>query len=143
MDEGVAVMTTADDIANGLGLVIDEHDAQYCLVAAAEKALVNELDPAITAGLLSMLLQCTETHSISEERLMQLCDFPEYAHHVCKHNELVEKVQTILCTYQSGQRRRVADQLNAFADALNGHIGEDDAALQRHLLRFCPGRSAY
>ena len=143
MDEGVAVMTTADGIANGLGLVIDEHDAQYCLVAAAEKALVNELDPAITAGLLSMLLQCTETHAISEERLMQLSDFPEYAHHVCRHNELIEKVQTILCTYQSGQRRRVADQLNAFADALNGHIGDDDAALQRHLLRFCPGRSAH
>ena len=136
-------MTTADDIANGLGLVIDEHDAQYCLVAAAEKALVNELDPAITAGLLSMLLQCTETHAISEERLMQLSDFPKYAHHVCGHNELVEKVQSILCTYQSGQRRRVADQLTAFADALNGHIGEDDAALQRHLLRFCPGRSAH
>ena len=141
MDEGVAVMTTADGIANGLGLVIDEHDVQYCLVAAAEKALVNELDPAVTAGLLSMLLQCTETHAISEERLMQLCDFPEYEHHLCKHNQLVERVQTMLCTYQSGQRSRVVDQLNAFAAALNGHISEDDAALQRHLLGFCPGQS--
>ena len=141
--KGVAAMTTADQIANGLGLIIDEHDAQYCLVAAAQKAFVNELDPAITAGLLSMLLQCTETHAMSEERLMQLCDFPEYAHHVGKHNQLVEKVQTILCTYRSGQRRQVVDQLDAFADALNGHIGEDDAALQRHLLRFCPGRSAH
>ena len=141
--KGVAAMTTADQIANGLGLIIDEHDAQYCLVAAAQKAFVNELDPAVTAGLLSTLLQCTKTHSISEKRLMQLCDFPEYGHHVCKHNQLVERVQTMLCTYQSGQRRQVVDQLDAFAGALNGHIGEDDAALQRHLLRFCPGQSAH
>ena len=133
---------TAHDISNGLGLVIDEHDAQYCLVAAAEKALVNELDPAVTVGLLSTVLQCTQTHSISEERLMQLCDFPDYEHHLCKHNQLVEKVQTMLCTYQSGRRSRVVDQLNAFAAALNGHISEDDAALQRHLLGFCPGQSA-
>ena len=133
---------TAHDISNGLGLIIDEHDAQYCLVAAAEKALVNELDPAVTVGLLSTVLQCTQTHSISEERLMQLCDFPDYEHHLCKHNQLVERVQTMLCTYQSGRRSRVVDQLNAFAAALNGHISEDDAALQRHLLRFCPGQSA-
>ena len=64
--KGVASMagSTADHIANGLGLIIDEHDAQYCLVAAVQKALVSELDPAVTAGLLSMVLQCTQTHSI-------------------------------------------------------------------------------
>ena len=112
---------------------------EYCLVAAAQKAFVNELDPAVTAGLLSMLLQCTKTHSIFEERLMQLCDFPGYEHHVRKHNQLVDKVQTMLCTYQSGDPSRVPDQLHAFAHALNGHIREDDAALQRHLLGFCPG----
>lgn len=132
----------ADHIANGLGLVIDEHDAQFCLLAAAQKAFVNELDPAVTAGLLSMLLQCTQTHSISEQRLMQLCGFPEHAHHVGRHAELAEIVHGIQCAYRSGQRHRVADELNAFAEALNGHIGEDDAALQRHVLRFCPGRSA-
>src|SRR5512133_2737856 len=99
---------TAHDISNGLGLIIDEHDAQYCLVAAAEKALVNELDPAVIVT----VLQCTQTHSISEERLMQLCDFPDYAPHLCKHNQLVERVQTMLCTYQSGRRSRVVDQLN-------------------------------
>jgi len=132
----------ADQIANALGLFVDEHDAQYCLVAAAQKALVSELDAVVTAGLLSMVLQCTQTHAISEERLMQLCDFREYEQHAGKHNQLLDKAQTMLCTYQSGRRSQVADQLDAFAHALNGHIGEDDAALQRHLLRFCPDRSA-
>jgi hypothetical protein len=39
MEEGVAAMVgrTAHDITNGLGLIIHEHDAQYCLVAAAQK----------------------------------------------------------------------------------------------------------
>jgi hemerythrin len=97
----------------------------------------------VTVGLLSTVLQRTQTHSISEERLIRLSDFPEYEHHLCKHNQLVERVQTMLCTYQSGHRSRVADQLNAFADALNGHVSEDHAALQCHLLRFCPGRSGY
>ena len=130
---------TADHIATRIGLLIDEHDAQYCLVAAAQKALVSELDPAATAGLLGLVLQCTQTHSITEERLMQLHDFPGYEHHVCRHTQLVEKAQTMLRTYHAGDRDRVADQLNAFADALNGHISDDDAALQRHLLRVCPG----
>lgn len=134
---------TVEDLPTGLNLLCDEHDAQYCLVAAAHKAVISELDPMVTGGLLSMLCQGAQTHALAEERLMQLYDFCEYESHARKHEQLVDAVQAILDAHQSGHRGRVAARLNAFADALNNHIGEDDAAFQRHLLHLLPDRSEY
>jgi hemerythrin len=127
-----------DDLSTGLDLLYDEHDAQYCLVAAAQKAVITQIDPIVIEGLLSMVLHSVRTHSLTEGRLMQRYGFPGYTAHARRHDQLVEKAQTILDVFRCGREDRVADQLDGLAAALNGHIGEEDAVLQRHLLRLLP-----
>lgn len=128
-----------EDLSRGLDLLNDEHDAQFCLVAAARKAVISGIDARVSDGLLSMVLHSVRTHALTEERLMQIYAFPDGDGHGRRHHRLVGTARAVLDAFRSGREERAADHLDDFALALNGHIGDEDAALRRHLLRLLPG----
>lgn len=132
-----------DDLSTALDLLCDEHDAQFCLVAATRKAVIAKIDLTVTDGLLSMVLHSLKTHSVTEERLMQLYAFPDYDTHTRGHDQLVEKAQAMRDAFRSGQEELVADHLDVFAAGLNDHIGAEDAVFQRHLLRLLPEQAGH
>jgi hemerythrin len=96
--------------------------------------MVNDLHESMKVGkgretlekILKGLIQYTEQHFSSEERLMKLHCYPEYERHKKEHNLLVMQVQDIQKKYQEGTAVLTQSVMSFLKDWLQKHIqGED------------------
>lgn len=96
--------------------------------------MVNELHESMKVGkgketlekILKGLVQYTEMHFSSEERMMKQLNYPEYEKHKKEHNQLVLQVMDIQKKYHDGTAVLTQAVMNFLKDWLRNHIqGED------------------
>lgn len=96
--------------------------------------MVNELHDSMKVGkgketlekILKGLVQYTEQHFSSEERLMKLHGYTGYENHKKEHNQLVMQVLDIQKKYQEGTTMLTQSVMNFLRDWLQKHIQGDD-----------------
>jgi hemerythrin len=96
--------------------------------------LADELHSAMAAGkgsatlskTLNDLIEYTKHHFASEERLMQLHHYPEFAAHKVLHDELTTRVMEFQKEFAAGRTSITIDLFQFLKDWLTHHIGETD-----------------
>ncbi|HEY5789688.1 MAG TPA: hemerythrin family protein [Gammaproteobacteria bacterium] len=114
-------------------LTIDnEHLVQLGLADALLEAVRGGRLQEEISGLLEQFIEYSELHFSSEQQLMRLHAYPDYAEHAADHDAMLERMRAV-----RGDR---AAALVASAERLRGeligHIRNRDAALHAHLARL-------
>ena len=109
---------------------VQEIDAQHRRLFS----LADELHTAMNSGkgkdvmatVFQNLINYTKTHFAAEERLMQRCNYPNYAAHKAQHDEMTRKVLQLQRDYQGGNALITIDVMQFLSAWLRQHIGDSD-----------------
>ncbi len=107
----------------------NEHLVQLGLADAVVQAVDHAAPAEEIAQLVSQFVDYTELHFASEQLLMRLHAYPDYAEHVADHEAIVEQLQALRETAAPvtlEHARRIKGQML-------GHIRNRDAALHAYL----------
>ncbi|HTF99682.1 MAG TPA: bacteriohemerythrin [Nitrospirota bacterium] len=96
--------------------------------------LLNEMYDAMSVGkgrdvlgsVLKKLLDYTQYHFSTEERLFREHGYPESEAHKRKHNELTEKTKKLQESFDRGNKMITIDVMLFLSDWLNVHILDED-----------------
>jgi hemerythrin-like metal-binding protein len=113
-----------------------EHDLQIELLTAFRRAVSDpRSDAGVIAEILDRLSEYTKMHFASEQLLMRLYSYPQYAQHAADHDVALQQLQTLLQAYADGRNRVAAETVERLVQALTAHIRSADQALGRYLLQ--------
>lgn len=108
-----------------------EHQVQIRLMQALAAAVARGENIAPT---LSQLSEYSRVHFLSEELLMQLYDYPDYATHVQDHERLVAWLDEL--EGRKGEPAAMAHAVQELSAMFIRHIGSCDTNLHDFLLRL-------
>jgi hemerythrin len=114
----------------GYSVKIAEIDEQHKKLIG----LVNDMYDAMSVGkgrdilaqVLAEVIDYTEYHFNTEERLFEQYDYPERARHKNIHDELTTKARKLKETHDQGNQLITIDVMLFLSDWLNVHILEED-----------------
>jgi hemerythrin len=115
---------------DGYGIGVPEIDAQHRRLFA----LADELHEALNKGkgkevlqeVLKKLVDYTQTHFASEERLMHRCGYPDILAHKAQHEEFVRKASLLEREFQAGKTMLSIEVMQFVSNWLRQHIGGSD-----------------
>ena len=120
----------SEDIGVGVREIDTEHDLLLGVVRALEKA-VDTAPRSQVEALLQQLSEFTRVHFATEEIMMRLYAYPEFARHQLEHARLVEQIEQVRSEFAQGH----VQPTRSFAAALNhwftDHVRSHDVALAR------------
>ncbi len=113
-----------------LSVGVPEYDEQHKVLVG----LINELHEAMSKGrgrevtgqVLTKLASYTDRHFADEERRMQAANYPDFAAHRAKHQDLMRQVRERKASFDAGKGVLTAELLGFLSTWLSTHIkGED------------------
>lgn len=104
-------------------------------------AWINQLFDAMAAGkgravlgdVLDGLVDYTQTHFATEERLMVAHAYPDYANHKLQHDRFAQQIQTLHTRFQGGEPVITVKVTDFLKDWLSRHILQVDKQLATYL----------
>lgn len=127
------------DIASGFRGLDSEHHLQLELLGAFRRA-VSEARPRDEIDeILDRLIDYTRVHFGSEQMLMRLYQYPQFAQHTDDHDETVEQMQALRRAHLQGAEGLAVATAERLADRLILHITTADRALGFFLVRLGVG----
>ncbi len=120
----------SEDLEVGVREIDTEHDLLLGVVRALEKAVVSAPHAQVEA-LLQQLAEFTRVHFATEEIMMRLYAYPEFARHQLEHARLVDQIDQVRGEFAKGH----VQPTRSFAAALHHwfaeHVRTQDVALAR------------
>ena len=110
-----------------------EHRVQLGLIDALHDAVRQGNEPAVVGEILDQFIAYSELHFVSEELLMRLYAYPDYADHMQDHQTLIENLRRIKAEYQAGDQAPAIDASRRIKDLLLAHIHGRDHAFAKYL----------
>ncbi len=114
-----------------------EHELLLGVVRALEKAVTSGT-PAQIDALLQQLAEFTRVHFATEEIMMRLYEFPDFAAHQLDHARLVDQVEVVRTEYAHGHVQPTRALAAALRHWFTEHVRTRDAELAR-FIRAIPG----
>jgi hemerythrin len=109
-----------------------EHELLLSVVHALEKA-VHAAPHAQVEGLLQQLSALSRLHFATEEILMRLHAYPEFAAHQLEHAHLVDQIEQVRAEFTKGHVQPTRSFGSALHHWFSEHIRNHDVALSRHV----------
>jgi hemerythrin len=109
-----------------------EHDLLLGVVHALEKA-VDAAPRAQVEELLQQLSELSRVHFATEEILMRLHAYPEFAAHQLEHARLVDQIDQVRAEFASGHVQPTRTFASALHHWFSDHIRNHDVALSRYV----------
>ena len=120
----------SEDIDVGVPEIDSEHDLMLGLVRALEGAVASAPRPQVEA-LLQQLSEFASVHFATEEIMMRLYAYLEFAGHQLEHARLMDQIDKVRSEFATGN----VQPTKAFASALRHwfleHVRTHDMALAR------------
>ena len=120
-------MTLAPEAILGIPEIDNEHSVQIELLRGVEKA-VALLDRDTALALMKRLDDYTDAHFASEQILMRLHSYPNYATHEGEHGQLLAEFRRIHTRLAFDERADLAQSLSGLRRWLLTHIQTADKA---------------
>ena len=120
----------SEDIGVGVREIDTEHDLLLGVVRALEKA-VDTAPRSQVEALLQQLSEFTRVHFATEEIMMRLYAYPEFARHQLEHARLVEQIEQVRSEFAKGHVQPTRPFASALHHWLTEHIRSHDVALAR------------
>jgi hemerythrin len=112
----------------------NEHLVQLGLADAVVQAVERGEPAAEVAQLVAQFVDYTELHFMSEQLLMRLHAYPDYAEHVADHETIVEQLQALRESSEGEAASPLtAERAHKVKGQMLGHIRNRDAALHAYL----------
>ena len=92
-----------DDLKLNIPEIDSQHEVLIGLVNQLHETMLQGADRAALDGLLSQLLEHTQTHFAYEEQLMSQYNYPEYEAHKSEHNRLMAHLVDLAKRYNNGE----------------------------------------
>ncbi|HQR29922.1 MAG TPA: hemerythrin family protein [Anaeromyxobacteraceae bacterium] len=120
----------ADDIQVGVQELDSEHDLMLGLVRALEKASASAPRTQVEA-LLQQLSEFSRVHFATEEIMMRLYAYPDFARHQLEHARLVEQIEQVRTEFAAGRVQPSTALAGALRHWFGEHVRTHDLALAR------------
>jgi hemerythrin len=127
-------MTLAPEAIVGVPEIDREHSVQIELLREVERA-VHSLDRDTALSLMKRLDDYTDAHFASEQILMRLHAYPNYATHEGEHGALLAEFQRIHKRLAFDERADLAESLSGLRRWLLTHIQTSDRAFAEFIRR--------
>lgn len=115
-----------------------EHRVQMGLAQALLEAIRTGRDKAERDALLDHFCTYTQVHFAAEQLLMRQFAYPEYQSHALEHDELMDRLDALKTTYESGDDAATLRAVGQIQAWLIGHIAAADERLSRFLPPAAP-----
>jgi len=117
-----------DDLSIGIGPIDEQHKKWIEHFNQTAEAIASSKSQVQISKTLGFLADYTETHFSSEEKYMQESNYPAFAEHKAKHDELRTTLSNLVRDYQEeGATQDLADAIETFlGNWLLNHIREVD-----------------
>ncbi len=119
-----------EDVDVGVDEIDAEHDLLLGVIRALEKAVIAGSTAQVEA-LLQQLAEYTRVHFATEEIMMRLYSFPEFAPHQLEHARLVEQIEQVRTELGNGHVRPTRPFASALRHWFTEHVRTQDVALAR------------
>ena len=120
----------SEDIGVGVREIDTEHDLLLGVVRALEKA-VDTAPRTQVEALLQQLSEFTRVHFATEEIMMRLYAYPEFARHQLEHARLVEQIEQVRSEFAQGHVQPTRSFAAALHHWFTDHVRSHDVALAR------------
>jgi hemerythrin-like metal-binding protein len=91
-----------DNLKLDIPEIDSQHETLICLINLLHETILHGADKAALDGLLSQLLEHTQTHFIYEEKLMSRYNYPGYKAHKSEHERLMQHLMDLTDRYKNG-----------------------------------------
>ena len=120
----------SEDVGVGVREIDEEHDLLLGVVRALEKA-VDTAPRTQVEALLQQLSEFTRVHFATEEIMMRLYAYPEFARHQLEHARLVEQIDQVRSEFAQGHVQPTRSFAAALHHWFTDHVRSHDVALAR------------
>ena len=117
-----------DDLSIGIDAIDEQHKKWIEHFNRTSESIASQQSQEQTSKTLGFLADYTETHFSAEEKYMQENNYPEFAEHKAKHDELRSTLANLVRDYQEeGATQDLANAIDTFlGNWLLNHIREVD-----------------
>jgi hemerythrin len=117
-----------------IAAVDEQHKKLISLINEMYDAMVVGKGRDVVGSVLKELVDYTQYHFSTEERLFREYAYPEYEQHKKSHDELTEKAIKLRDSFEQGNKMITIDVMLFLSDWLNIHILEEDHKYSDFLL---------
>ena len=129
MDAPSQPMPTGHDASS----IENEHRVQLEMLQALCDAVEEGRAASKIHEILNQLTAYSDLHFTSEQLLMRMYAYPDYADHVHDHEAMTERLRQIMRRYAAGEDRLALKTANEMREFLLAHINSRDLALTDYL----------
>jgi hemerythrin len=127
----------SEDTGVGVQEIDTEHDLLLGVIRALEKA-VDTAPRSQVEALLQQLSEFTRVHFATEEIMMRLYAYPEFARHQLEHARLVEQIDQVRGEFAQGHVQPTRSFASALHHWFTEHVRSHDVALARYVRETSP-----
>jgi hemerythrin len=127
----------SEDTGVGVQEIDTEHDLLLGVIRALEKAVDTATRSQVEA-LLQQLSEFTRVHFATEEIMMRLYAYPEFARHQLEHARLVEQIDQVRGEFAQGHVQPTRSFASALHHWFTEHVRSHDVALARYVRESSP-----
>jgi hemerythrin len=127
----------SEDTGVGVQEIDTEHDLLLGVIRALEKA-VDTAPRSHVEALLQQLSEFTRVHFATEEIMMRLYAYPEFARHQLEHARLVEQIDQVRGEFAQGHVQPTRSFASALHHWFTEHVRSHDVALARYVRETSP-----
>ena len=123
------------------GVGVQEIDTEHDLLLGVIRALETAVDTAPRSqveALLQQLSEFTRVHFATEEIMMRLYAYPEFARHQLEHARLVEQIDQVRGEFAQGHVQPTRSLASALHHWFTEHVRSHDVALARYVRETSP-----
>jgi hemerythrin len=120
----------SEDIDVGVPEIDSEHDLLLGLVRALEVAVISAPRPQVQA-LLQQLSEFASVHFSTEEIMMRLYAYQEFAGHQLEHARLIDQIDQVRSEFAAGNVQPTRSFASALRHWFTEHVRTHDLALAR------------
>jgi hemerythrin len=121
-----------EDIGVGVREIDSEHDLMLGLVRALDGAVAAGTKVQVEA-LLQQLAEFARVHFATEEIMMRLYAYPEFARHQLEHAKLIDQIDQVRSELATGNVQPSKSFASALRHWFTEHVRTHDLALARHV----------
>jgi hemerythrin len=121
-----------EDIGVGVPEIDSEHDLMLGLVRALDGAVAAGTKVQVEA-LLQQLAEFARVHFATEEIMMRLYAYPEFARHQLEHAKLIDQIDRVRSELATGNVQPSKSFASALRHWFTEHVRTHDLALARHV----------
>ena len=120
----------SEDLQVGVQELDSEHDLMLGLVRALDRASSSAPRVQVEA-LLQQLSEFARVHFATEEIMMRLYAYPDFARHQLEHARLVEQIEQVRTEFAAGRVQPSSSFAGALQHWFSEHVRSHDVALAR------------